>query len=76
MYSGRVRRSTPPWANQKYIKLFYEIAQLETKATGRKVEVDHIYPINGKDVCGLHCEHNLQLRFKSDNSRKCNRVQL
>lgn len=71
----KLRQRTPEWANQKYIKVFYRIAQLETERTGRQVDVDHIYPLNGVDVCGLHCEHNLQLMFKSDNARKGNRVQ-
>jgi len=39
-----------------------------------KVEVDHIIPIRGKNVCGLHCEDNLQLMTKPANCAKNNRL--
>lgn len=75
-YRHLLRERTPMWANQKYITLFYEIAQLEKERTGKQVDVDHIIPLRGKTVSGLHVEHNLQLMFKSDNSRKGNRMVL
>ena len=73
-YRALMRSRQPAWANQRYINLFYQIAQLESKATGKIVEVDHIYPLRGKTVCGLHVEDNMQLLFKSDNCRKGNRL--
>lgn len=71
----RVRkfRAMPKWANEKYIKLFYKLAKIEEKRTGRKVHVDHIIPLKHPLVCGLHCEDNLQLLFAEDNSKKHNR---
>ena len=66
-------KATPAWANEGYIKLFYEGAKLEEKRTGRKVHVDHIVPLKGNLVCGLHCEDNMQLLFARDNMSKGNR---
>jgi len=67
------RRATPEWADRRYIKLFYEMARLESERTGRPVQVDHIVPLNSPVVCGLHVEHNLQLLFARDNIAKGNR---
>lgn len=67
------KQATPPWANQKYISLFYKFAQMESDRTGRKVVVDHIIPISSPKVCGLHCEFNLQFLFDEDNRAKSNK---
>lgn len=63
-------QATPIWAKQGYISLFYKMAKMEEKRTGRKVHVDHIIPLQGEKVCGLHCEQNLQLLFAEDNLSK------
>ena len=68
-----VSNRTPSWADMGYIKLFYKLAKYEEGRTRRAVEVDHIVPLRGKYVSGLHCEHNLQLLFKEDNRSKGNR---
>lgn len=65
--------ATPKWANDDYIKLWYKLAKIEEKRTGKKVHVDHIVPLKGRNVCGLHCEDNLQLLFAEDNLKKRNR---
>lgn len=48
-----IKRATPKWANLKAIQSFYE-------ACPAGWHVDHIVPIKGKTVCGLHVENNLQ----------------
>ncbi len=58
--------ATPSWANLDAIKAIY------IKASILGLEVDHIIPLQGKNVCGLHVENNLQLLSKSENSKKSN----
>jgi len=71
-----VKQATPPWANMKYIRLFYEMAKMEEQRLGVPVHVDHIIPLRGKNVCGLHVEDNLQLLTAKDNLRKNNRAHI
>jgi len=65
-------QATPIWASHTYLELWYKLAKLEETRTGRKVHVDHIVPLQGKNVCGLHYEHNMQLLFAEDNRAKSN----
>lgn len=70
--SRRVKFCTPKYANKFFISEAYHLAQLRTKLTGIKYVVDHIIPINGKFVCGLHIETNLQVITAYENLRKSN----
>lgn len=58
---------TPPWADMAKIKEIYE------EAHRRGLVVDHIIPLQGKIVSGLHVETNLQLLTASENSVKHNK---
>lgn len=68
------RQATPAWANQFFISEAYDLARLRTKATGIKWSVDHIIPLSGENVCGLHVESNLQVIPLSENCRKGTRL--
>jgi hypothetical protein len=70
----RVRRrqaaklnATPAWASETAMKAIYA----EARRLG--MHVDHIVPLRGKTVCGLHCEANLQPLLPSINKSKSNR---
>lgn len=58
----------PPWADLSAIEQIYAEAQKQG------LEVDHIYPLQGKLVSGLHVANNLQLLTKSENSSKGNKM--
>lgn len=69
---ARKKCATVKWANEFFISEAYHLAELRTKITGIKWEVDHIVPLQSKLVCGLHCEHNLQVIPRSENLKKSN----
>lgn len=64
------RNAIPPWANLDAIADIYRAASLLTKVTGQPHEVDHVVPLQGKNVCGLHVETNLQILTLPENRSK------
>jgi len=52
---------------------WYRRAKLATIFMGEPYEVDHIEPLKGKDISGLHVPWNLTLLTKPENSEKGNR---
>lgn len=67
------KQATPGWADQTKIRAVYKAARLITEATGISHHVDHIIPLNGKTVSGLHNEFNLQVLTKTENLKKHNK---
>lgn len=63
----RIKQATPPWADKAAIRKIY------VKARELGLTVDHIYPLRGKTVSGLHVENNLQLLTQVDNDSKGNK---
>lgn len=70
---SRQRHAVPAWANSFFIEQAYDIAAKRSAATGIKWHVDHIVPLQGRNVCGLHVEHNLQVIPARVNIRKHNK---
>lgn len=69
---ARKLQATPSWANKDLIEVFYIKAKLMERLTGEKYHVDHVIPLKGKNVCGLHVENNLQVITAKANLQKFN----
>lgn len=62
-----VLKATPAWANLQKIKQFYLNCP-------KGLQVDHIVPLQGKTVSGLHVENNLQYLTPRENQEKGNKL--
>ena len=71
---SRLKERIPAWANMERIKEWYRMAQMVTKLSGVQHTVDHIIPLCGDLVSGLHVENNLQILPFSENSKKSNKT--
>ena len=71
------RDATPPWLSRKQrseIRQLYQIAMTMTQTTGERYVVDHIIPLQGETVCGLHVPWNLRVITQEENLKKSNRL--
>ena len=67
------KQARPQWSNKFFIEEAYILAQMRSTLFKTQWEVDHIIPVKGSDVCGLHVETNLQVIPRSLNASKQNR---
>jgi len=73
--SAQLKR-TPTWLTENdhwMIEQAYELSVLRTKLFGFAWHVDHIIPLQGKYVSGLHVPINLQVIPATENLRKANK---
>ena len=73
----RFRDATPPWLSRKQkleIRQLYQIAITMSRTTGEQYVVDHIVPIQGESVCGLHVPWNLRVITQDENLIKSNKL--
>lgn len=61
----------PRWGNRPAMQEFYRTARL-LRDMGVDATVDHVIPLFGELVCGLHVLNNLNLLSKAENSAKGN----
>jgi len=68
-----IKQRTPKWVNKNKIEIFYLAAQaMNYFDPFTQHHVDHIIPLNGKNVSGLHVENNLQILPAHENMQKSN----
>jgi hypothetical protein len=68
--------ATPHWLTScqiKEVEAFYWLARDLKAISGQEYHVDHIVPLKGKKVCGLHVPWNLQVLPSDINLSKSNR---
>lgn len=73
-HAAKLKR-TPSWLTDQQkqeMKAIYERAKNLTLVTGITHHVDHILPLQGKLVSGLHVPTNLQILTESENCSKQN----
>ena len=68
------RNAVPVWADLQQIKDIYLQAKKKSKDEGLNYQVDHIVPLQGNEVCGLHVEYNLQILTAEENIFKSNKL--
>jgi hypothetical protein len=67
---------TVSWSDSDAIKALYTEAQRLTEETGEQHHVDHIIPLQGELVSGLHVQNNLQVLTAYANLSKSNTFKL
>ena len=79
-YNGKRRAAkllrTPNWLTPDdlfFIEEAYHLAKLRTETLGISYHVDHILPLQGKKVSGLHVPNNLQVIPAKINLQKSNK---
>jgi hypothetical protein len=67
----------PPWLKgdlRKQVDAMYAECRRITEETGIEHHVDHIVPLQGDNVCGLHVPCNLRIITAVENAKKGNRL--
>lgn len=76
-YNAGKLNATPSWLTEKQrnemVDVYKERVELNELHGSNSYHVDHIVPLQGKNVCGLHVPWNLQILSKSENISKGNR---
>jgi hypothetical protein len=71
------KKATPRWLTSEeraQMASAYRMRADIEKSTGQIYHVDHIIPLRGETVCGLHVPWNLRLLDSVENMRKSNRL--
>jgi hypothetical protein len=61
---------TPKWADLKAIRKFYDEMHRLTRETGIQHHVDHVLPLCGMNISGLHVAENLRVLPGPENLAK------
>lgn len=74
-----IKQRTPNWVDNDVLFLIreiYDLAAIRTKQTGFAWHVDHIIPLQGKLVSGLHIPENMQVIPAIVNIKKKNKYEV
>ncbi len=69
-YRAKKLNATPKWLTKEHLKEIREIY----KNSSKDHHVDHIVPLQGKSVSGLHVPWNLRVITKEENLSKSNKL--
>lgn len=78
LYEARKLGATPKWLSETehlHIKCIYEVAAMRNRESDDSWHVDHVVPLRGKEVCGLHVPWNLRVIRAEENLKKGNRLE-
>lgn len=70
------KNSVPSWLDEDdnfLLQEIYDLCEMRNRMTNEVWEVDHIVPLQGKGVCGLHVPWNLQVLTREQNRLKGNK---
>jgi hypothetical protein len=75
-YQAAKLNAIPIWTDIEWSNFVFEeayrLAAMRKQSTGFNWEVDHIFPVQGKRVCGFHIAENIQVIPQLTNRRKSN----
>jgi hypothetical protein len=66
------KQAIPIWVDMQEVRKVYVRARNAEQASGQRMHVDHIVPLQSPLVCGLHWHGNLQVLPGSQNEAKKN----
>lgn len=70
-------QATPTWLTEEQweeMNDIYRLRDILTEETGIEHQVDHIIPLQGEDICGLHVPWNLEVLSRDENAKKSNNL--
>jgi len=73
----RFRQATPKWLTPEQkleIRIKYRLAIELSRRLGVPHAVDHIIPLQGEEVCGLHVPWNMEVITQEQNLKKSNKL--
>ncbi|CAB4124509.1 HNHc domain containing protein [uncultured Caudovirales phage] len=76
-YRATKLNATPKWLTEQHveqIEYIYKMSNTIQKLTNIKCHVDHIIPLQGKIVSGLHVPWNLRIITSTENLKKGNKL--
>ena len=71
---ARLKNAMPKWVNKKDVEYIYKKTVEKSLRYGKPYHVDHIIPLCGKYVSGLHVPWNLRIISAQENMKKSNKV--